>query len=105
MSDGTDADVQALLDIDRLIHEPARLAIMTVLSAAEKIEFKFLEEITGLTKGNLSSHMAKLERAAYVEVDKAFRDRKPVTSYRLTELGRRALESYRRQLRRALPGS
>ncbi len=91
-------DVQGLLELDRLVHEPARLAILTVLAAADEVEFKFLEEAIGLTRGNLSSHVSKLEEAGYVAVTKSFRGRIPVTSYRLTADGRRALDAYRTRL-------
>ncbi len=95
-------DVQGLLELDRLVHEPARLAILTVLAAADEVEFKFLEEAIGLTRGNLSSHVSKLEEAGYVAVAKSFRGRIPVTSYRLTAEGRKALEAWRTRLLEAL---
>lgn len=85
----------ALLDVDRIVHEPARLAILTVLASAEEVQFKFLEEALGLTRGNLSSHASKLEEAGYVTVTKAFEGRVPVTSYRITARGKKALETYR----------
>ena len=91
-------EIRALLEVDRVIHEPARLAILTILASADQVEFKFLEAITGLTKGNLSSHTAKLEQAGYIEIVKAFRQKKPMTSYRITSRGREALEQYRREL-------
>jgi DNA-binding transcriptional ArsR family regulator len=94
---------QALLDLDRVVHEPARLAILAVLSAAERVEFKFLEAATGLTKGNLSSHCSKLEAAGYVEVEKEFRGKIPVTSYRITPAGKRAFAEYRQRLLAGLP--
>ena len=62
------------------------------------MEFKFLEETIGLTHGNLSSHVSKLEAAGYLIVNKAFRNRIPVTSYRITDVGRRALNGYRQRL-------
>ncbi|MBI5836589.1 MAG: transcriptional regulator [Candidatus Eisenbacteria bacterium] len=95
--------VQALLNLDRLVHEPARLVILTVLSGAAEVEFKFLEATTGLTRGNLSSHVSKLEAAGYLDVHKSFRARLPVTSYRITASGRRALADYLEHLRGALP--
>ncbi len=85
----------ALLEVDRVVHEPARLAILTVLASAEEVQFKFLEEALGLTRGNLSSHVSKLEEAGYLTVTKAFEEKVPVTSYRITARGRKALESYR----------
>lgn len=90
------------LELDRLVHEPARLAILTVLAEAEWVEFRFLERVTGLTRGNLSSHAAKLEEAEYIEVEKAFRGKVPVTSYRITAKGRAALEEYRRRMQAGL---
>lgn len=92
------------LELDRLVHEPARLAILTVLAEAETVEFRFLEEVTGLTKGNLSSHAAKLEAGGYVEVIKEFRGKTPVTSFRITAAGREALARYWERLRGAMPG-
>jgi DNA-binding transcriptional ArsR family regulator len=91
-------DVRALLELDRLVHEPARLAILTILAAAEEVEFLFLEETTGLTKGNLSSHLSKLETGAYLTVKKSFKGKVPATSLRITREGRRALDGYRRRL-------
>lgn len=103
MSDAAPAQPHPLLDLDRVVHEPARLAILSVLSGAEAAEFKFLEATTGLTKGNLSSHILKLESAGYVEVQKAFRGKTPVTSLSITDAGRAALTTYLEQLRAALP--
>ena len=85
-------------DVDRLVHEPARLAILTALSAATEIEFLFLQKVTTLSKGNLSSHTQKLEEAGYLKTLKAFRGRSPVTSFRITAAGRTALDAYRRQM-------
>jgi DNA-binding MarR family transcriptional regulator len=94
--------VEALLEVDRLVHEPARLAILTVLVWAEEVQFKFLEEALGLTRGNLSSHISKLEDAGYLTVTKAFEDRVPATSYRITARGRKAFESYRQAILQGL---
>ncbi len=96
-------DAQSLLALDRVVHEPARLAILTVLASSSEAEFKFLESALGLTAGNLASHVAKLEGAGYVEVTKTFRDRVPVTSYRITDAGRRALDGWWRLLRAGMP--
>jgi DNA-binding transcriptional ArsR family regulator len=89
-----DPALRAILAVDRLVHEPARLAILTVLAAAEQVEFKFLESVTGLSKGNLNSHATKLEAGGYLEVRKEFRGKTPVTSFRLTGAGREALQRY-----------
>ncbi len=95
--------VRAIIDLDRMVHEPARLAILTVLSAAEQVEFLFLLKVTGLTKGNLSVQSQKLESAGYVKTIKAFRGRVPVTSFKITSAGRRALLAYHEQMRSLLP--
>jgi DNA-binding transcriptional ArsR family regulator len=93
----------ALLDLDRTVHEPARLVILSVLSAADLVEFRFLETTTGLSKGNLSSHTIRLEQAGFVEVIKSFRGRTLVTSFRITEAGRAALAAYWETIRAAIP--
>ncbi len=87
-----------ILSLERLVHEPARLAILTILAETEEADFKFLLAATGMTKGNLSSHAAKLEQAGYIEVMKRFHGKLPVTSFRLTAAGRRALQRYWRQI-------
>lgn len=84
--------------IDRLIHEPARLALIAALAVVRDADFVYLLRETGLTKGNLASHMDKLEQAGYVEIEKTFVDRTPRTLYRLTRKGRAALRRYRRAM-------
>ncbi|MGH8226110.1 MAG: transcriptional regulator [Gammaproteobacteria bacterium] len=99
---------QELLALDRLVHEPARLLILTVLAGAKQVEFTFLEKMSGLSKGNLSSHMSKLEAADLIRVNKRFRGKRPLTELRLTAAGRKALDDYRNQLAmvmQALPPS
>ncbi len=96
-------EVLALLHLDRIVHEPARLTILTVLGSAHEADFKFLESVTGLNKGNLSSHLSKLEHAGYVNVTKTFRGRTPSTSYRITDAGQQALHAYWQRVRAALP--
>lgn len=81
-------------DLDRTIHEPARLRIVTILSGVDVADFNFLLDTLGLTKGNLSSHIDKLEKAGYVEVIKSFKGKIPHTQFRLTSDGRSALEEY-----------
>jgi len=98
-----DPDLESILALDRIVHEPARLAILTVLAAAEEVEFLFLQRVTGLNKGNLSSHTQKLEGAGFLETVKAFRGRIPLTSFRITDVGRAALKAYHKQLRALLP--
>jgi DNA-binding transcriptional ArsR family regulator len=83
-----------LQSLNRLVHEPARLAILVALSACEKAEFLFLLNITGLTKGNLSSHLSKLAEAGLVEIEKGYEGRTPITYARLTLEGKSALKEY-----------
>ena len=75
-------------DINRIIHEPARLRIVTLLSGVASADFNFLLSTLGLTRGNLSSHMARLEDAAYVDISKQFNGKVPHTDYSLTAVGR-----------------
>ena len=84
--------------LDRLIHEPARLALISNLAVVDEADFIYLTKRTGLTSGNLSSHMVKLEAAGYVDVTKEFVDKRPRTTYRLTQNGRDAFEEYRARI-------
>ncbi|RPI22113.1 MAG: transcriptional regulator [Acidobacteria bacterium] len=93
-------DLRDFAEMDRVIHEPARLLIVTILYAAESVDFLYLLRETGLSKGNISTHMAKLEQAEYLVVDKRFRGKIPHTVYRLTDKGRAAFETYHRRLKR-----
>ncbi len=90
--------------IDRVIHEPARLIIMSHLFVLEKADYLFLKQQTGLTWGNLSSHITKLENAGFVEIIKKFIDRKPHSLLQLTDKGRKAFEKYQRQMRHMFEG-
>ena len=81
--------------IDRLIHEPARLVLVSSLYVVDEADFVYLANRTGFTSGNISSHMTKLEGAGYVAVTKTFAGKRPRTTYQLTEIGRRAFEQYR----------
>ncbi|MGW2835410.1 winged helix-turn-helix domain-containing protein [Streptomyces sp. NPDC001286] len=88
------------LILDRLIHEPGRLAILTVLSSVKAADFVFLQRATRLTKGNLSSHLSKLEEAGLVEIEKTFVHKKPKTSVTLTAIGRERIAHHWDQLER-----
>jgi DNA-binding transcriptional ArsR family regulator len=88
------------LVLDRLIHEPGRLAILTVLSSVKDADFVFLQRTTGLTKGNLSSHLTKLEDAGLVAIEKRFVRKKPNTNVALTALGGKRIAHHWEQLER-----
>jgi DNA-binding transcriptional ArsR family regulator len=85
-------------EVDRIIHEPARLTIVALLSGAKEADFLFLQRETGLTKGNLSSHLMKLEETGYIEIEKTFRGKIPLTLVRLTATGRAAFKGYRKTM-------
>lgn len=91
--------ISSLADVDRLIHEPARLVIVAILSSVESADFLYLQRETGLTKGNLSSHLSKLEEAQYVTIEKTYQGKTPLTICRLTAQGREAFEAYREQMK------
>ncbi len=96
--------IQPLSDIDKIIHEPSRLMIMSVLYVVESADFVFLRNQTGLTDGNLSSHLNRLESVGYVEVEKKFKGKKPQTILKLSKEGREAFEIYREKMEQVLTG-
>lgn len=85
--------------VDRILHEPARTQIAALLYVVENADFIFVMNQTGLTWGNLSSHLAKMEEAGYVEIEKSFKGKRPNTTLRLTEEGRTAFKNYAQQMR------
>ncbi len=89
------AEIAAL---DRLLHEPARLSLMTALSACKSADFLALQRLTGLTSGNLSVHLSKLEDAGLVILEKQFIEKRPNTQVQITEKGRQVTESHWRHL-------
>lgn len=92
----------SLTNVDRLIHEPSRSAILAVLSAVQSADFLYLLQETGLTKGNLTVHLSKLEAAGYINIEKTYRGKLPLTLCSITEQGRQAFENYRDQLKHFL---
>ena len=92
MSEGSE------LVLDRLIHEPARLAILTMLSSVKAADFVFLQRSTGLTQGNLSSHLTKLEGAGLVRIEKTFVGKRPNTNVALTSTGKERIARHWEQL-------
>ncbi len=97
-------DLHSIIDVDRVIHEPARLSIMAYLFVLESADFLFLKQQTGLTWGNLSSHISKLEAAGYLKVEKKFIEKKPHTMVLLTKTGREAFQSYQRSIQHIFKG-
>lgn len=91
-------DLTLLSGLDKRIHEPGRLTVMSFLYVIAEADFLYLLDQTGLTRGNLSSHMSKLGQAGLVDIDKQFVDNVPRTTYRLTKVGRKAFRAYRRNL-------
>ena len=92
-------EIRNLVEIDRLIHEPARLMIVAILYAVESADFLYLKRETELTKGNLSSHLSRLEEAGYVNIEKTYKGKIPLTICNLTDKGRKAFEDYRKQMK------
>ncbi len=89
---------EALSNLDRLVHEPARLSILTALEACHATDFTFLQSLTGLSAGNLSTHLAKLEQGGLVKIDKAFKGKVPQTYVQLTVEGRAGIQGHWRHL-------
>lgn len=90
------------MEVDKLVHEPARLAILTILASVEKADFLYLQREAELTRGNLSAHLTKLQEAGYIHIEKTYRGKLPLTLIQLTRQGRTALEVYRVQLQNIL---
>jgi DNA-binding transcriptional ArsR family regulator len=85
---------EELASLDKLVHEPARLAILTALAGCTSADFLFLQRLTGLTKGNLSTHLSKLEDGGLVRIEKRFVGKVPNTQLSLTDRGRAAIERH-----------
>jgi DNA-binding MarR family transcriptional regulator len=97
--------LRQIAHLDRLIHEPARLMIVATLYLVKEADFLYLQNQTDLTKGNLSSHLAKLEEAEYVEIEKTYRGKIPMTVCSLTKKGRASFRAYETAMRDALSES
>lgn len=97
-------DLAGFSDIDRVVHEPARLMLMAVLYVIESADFTFLMNLTGITWGNLSAHISRLEETGYLEVEKSFKGKRPNTMLHLTPQGRIAFQTYRRTIKQLLDG-
>jgi DNA-binding MarR family transcriptional regulator len=102
MPDGRNEELHPLADIDRVIHSPARLMVMTYLYAVESADYIFLQNLTGLTWGNLSSHLSKLEGEGYVAIEKEIVGKKPHSMVHLTKAGRAAFRTYKQSMQQVL---
>jgi DNA-binding MarR family transcriptional regulator len=98
----TDSELHPLADINQVIHAPARLMVLTYLYVVESADYVFLIRLTGLTWGNLHTHLTKLEEAGYIDINKEFRGKKPHTTISLTEQGRTAFREYKKSLQQVL---
>ena len=98
----TDPELHPLADIDQVIHASARLMVLTYLYVVESVDFVFLKNMTGLTWGNLSTHLTRLEEAGYVAINKEFKGKKPHTTIKLTKQGRSAFREYKKSLQQVL---
>lgn len=95
-------ELHPLADLDRIIHSPARLMVMTYLYVVESADFVFLMQLTGLTWGNLSTHLARLEEAGYVTIEKGYKGKKPSTTISMTVAGREAFKAYKNGMQAVL---
>lgn len=100
--EGIFPDLKPIEDLDPAIHAPARLMILAYLGAVDKADFTFLLKQTGLSRGNLSTHLRRLEESGYLDVKKQFVDRIPRTLYSLTEAGRGAIQAYRQNMQQVI---
>jgi len=95
----TTDSLSEIMNIDRLVHSPARLSILTYLSVVEEGDAVYLLNQTGLTWGNLSANVTRLQEAGYIEVVKEFKDKKPHTLLKLTDKGRKAFQGYQNKMK------
>lgn len=102
MPDDHETSANKYPEVDRLIHEPARYAVMALLYVVERAEYLFVLNQTRMTSGNLTAHVAKLDQAGYLSVQKKFVHKKPKTFLRLTPRGRKAFDDYRREMKERL---
>jgi DNA-binding MarR family transcriptional regulator len=100
--DAPEPNLSSLADLDRLVHEPARLLVMASLYVVESADYTFLMRQAGLTWGNLSAHLSKLEEAGYIQVEKSFRGKRPYTLVRLSDSGRAGFRNYVVQMKAVL---
>jgi DNA-binding transcriptional ArsR family regulator len=100
LGEGIAGETREIMGLDRMVHEPSRLAILTILRRTAGADYLFIRRLTGLSKGNLSNHLAKLEEARLVKIGKHFEGKKPVTTVGLTEEGRETIDAYWSEMER-----
>jgi DNA-binding MarR family transcriptional regulator len=98
----SDPELHPLANIDQVIHASARLMVLTNLYVVESADYVFLMRLTGLTWGNLSTHLTKLEEAGFIALKKEFKGKKPHTTISLTKQGRAAFREYKKTLQQVL---
>ena len=98
----TDPELHPLANIDQVAHAPARLMVLTYLYVVESADYVFLMRMTGLTWGNLSTHLTKLENSGYIEIEKLFKGKKPHTVIHFSEQGRTAFREYKKSMQQVL---
>lgn len=91
---------EELANLDRLVHEPARLSIMTALSVVQSADFTFLQRVTGLSMGNLSNHLAKLEEGGMIQIIKGYANNRPNTTINIAPLGKQTIDNHWQQLQK-----
>lgn len=96
---------ERFIPLDPVIHSPVRLAVISILASAARAEFNFLKKATETTDGNLSTHLARIEEAGYISIEKTFQGKRPLTTCVLTEKGRAAFEGYLKALESYFPRS
>ena len=97
--------IEDIISLDKVIHEPARIAILTMLSIVDKTDFIFLKNSTGLTQGNLSSHLTKLENADYIIIEKTFKGKRPLTLVQLSDKGKTEFAEYLKTIKNYIENS
>jgi DNA-binding transcriptional ArsR family regulator len=95
-------DWKSLTEVDKLVHEPSRLMILTILNSVEKADFVYLQRETGLTRGNLSAHLTKLQEAGYIDIQKTFNGKMPQTICQIAEAGKIAFLKYTDYLKKVV---
>ena len=104
MKNKSSTDRHHQVDIDKLIHEPARLKLLAQLYVVESADFIFLMRQTGLTQGNVSGHLSKLDKARIVKIEKGYAGKRPQTIISLTKKGREAFKKYIQSMRQVFDG-